>query len=232
VGAGEVNQEIGHAYVQVFGGCLERAIRPFVRHGDVYTSPHKLTFPGPNGKEFSFDIHGGFHYDEVFIESKGYTTGANLLDAYKAFVAKAYATTTQFARHGSDHFWFVSNVPFGCQQGRNLVSTPFLIDALKSEPARSILGDAPIDQEHVRRLSERVAAMILTDRFIRSVGVAYLVRPGDTLWAILKSFHGGRVPGSFGTIAAQIAAENNLSSPDVIKAGKKIVMPWYGILLE
>jgi hypothetical protein len=226
---GEIAQEIGRAYVHVFGGCLEQAIRPFIRRFDIYSAPHKLTFKSFSGRDYSFDIGGQYGYEEVFIESKGYSTGSNLLDEYRAFVAKAYVTSVQSKRHSRDLFWFVTNVPFGCATGSALVSPDFITESLGSEAARPILSAALIDPGHVRSLAERLAAIILTDAFIRVVGFTYVVQSGDTLWSILKMAHGGRAPRAFGVIAAEVSTKNNLQSPDRILAGQRLLVPWYGM---
>ncbi len=194
---GEISQEVGRAYVYVFGGCLERAVKGFRQTFNVYMNPEKLTFNGFSGTEYSFDISGLYESAEVFVESKGYRDSSGLLEGYKEFLAKAYCTSVQIARHERDHFWFVTNLSFGSSFGRRLWSPDFISDSLRgSKPPRSaaIIGGAQIDEGHVRSLSQRVAVGIFTDSFIRVMGVLYRFQPGDTLWSATKLIHGGSIP--------------------------------------
>ena len=50
---GEVSQESGRAYVYVFGGCLERAIKGFRQIFNGYENPEKVAFTGLSGTEYS-----------------------------------------------------------------------------------------------------------------------------------------------------------------------------------
>lgn len=230
---GELSQEIGRAYVFVLSGCLQRAVKDFKPAFDVYTAPDKLSFAGLSGAEYSFDLSGYYLGTEVWVESKGYRNGDALLDAYREFLAKAYCTSVQFARHRRDLFWFVTNVPFGTSLGRKLVTADFVCESLRSakpQRATTILGNAPIDEAHVRSLVPRIAIGIFTDSFIKVMGTSYRFRPGDNLWNVIRLLHGGRVPGwEFGSIAAQVANMNGLRSPDLIRSGQRLHLPWFGI---
>src|ERR1700761_5196538 len=127
---GEISQELGRAYVQIFGGCLERTVKGFRQVFDVYKSPEKLTFKGFSGTKYSFDLQGYYQNSEVFVESKGYQDGSGLMEAYKEFFAKAYCTSVLMEQHQRDHFWFVTNVPFGSSFGRRLWSFDFILESL------------------------------------------------------------------------------------------------------
>lgn len=229
---GELSHEIGRAYVFVLSGCLQRAVKNFKPFFDVYEAPEKLSFKGFSGAPYSFDLSGYHHGVEVFVESKGYKDGNTLLDAYREFLAKAYCTTVQFARHQRDRFWFVTNVPFGSSVGRNLVDSNFVSASLRAErPAASaaILGDAVIDDRHVRSLASRLAIGIFTDSFIKVMGLFYRVRPGDSLWSAMKLLHGGRIPTpQFDVLTAQVASMNDLKDPNKIRSGQRLHMPWFG----
>jgi hypothetical protein len=231
---GETSQEAGRSYVFVFGGCLERTIKRFSLSFDVYNAPDKVSFHGlSDGTEYSFDLSGTYEGSEVFVECKGYNDGANLLDEYREFLAKAYCTSIQYQRHRKDLFWFVTNVPFGTSFGRGLWSLEFISEALRSRQtleSKRILGGAEIDAAHVRSLADRVAVGIFTDSFIKVMGTQYRFRPGDTLWSVTKLLHGGRMPlPHFGPIELRVQDMNNLSSPNLIRSGKRIQMPWFGI---
>jgi hypothetical protein len=220
--------------VFVFGGCLERTIKRFSLTFDVYNSPDKLSFSGlADGSQYSFDLAGTYEASEVFVECKGYNDGANLLDEYKSFLAKVYCTSVQSQRHRRDLFWFVTNVPFGTSFGRRLWSSEFIGEALRNKQApeiKSILGGVEIDGTFVRSLADRVAVGIFTDSFIKVMGTQYRFRPGDTLWSVTKLLHGGRMPlAHFGPIEARVQNMNNLSNPNLIRSGKRIQMPWFGI---
>jgi hypothetical protein len=231
---GETSQEAGRSYVFVFGGCLERTIKRFSLNFDVYSSPDKVSFNGlTDGSQYSFDLSGVYEAAEVFVECKGYKDGANLLEEYKTFLAKAYCTSVQFQRHRRDLFWFVTNVPFGTSLGRRLWSSEFIGEALRTRQTsetKDILGGAKIDSAFVRSLAERVAVGIFTDSFIKVMGTQYRFRPGDTLWSVTKLLHGGRMPLThFGPIEAKVQHMNNLSNPNLIRSGKRIQMPWFGM---
>jgi hypothetical protein len=230
---GEVSQEIGRAYVYVFSGCLERAVKGFRQTFDVYAQPEKLTFTGFSGASYSFDVSGMYEGREVFIESKGYRDGSGILDAYKEFLAKAYCASVQIARHRKDHFWFVTNVPFGTSLGRRLWSPEFMSEALrgaKPPAAAAIIGGALIDEAHVRSLSHRIAVGIFTDSFIRVMGTLYRFRPGDTLWSATKLIHGGRIPlARFEPIAVKVQYMNDLRDPNRIRSGQRLLLPWFGM---
>jgi hypothetical protein len=230
---GEISHEIGRAYVFVLCGCLQRAVKDFTPLFDVYSAPEKLSFKGLSGSDYSFDLSGHIHATEVFIESKGYKDGNSLLDAYREFLAKAYCTTVQFSRHQRDQFWFATNVPFGTSIGRKLVDSQFVSDSLrssKSPGAAAILGDAAIDDGHVRSLASRLAIGIFTDSFIKVMGTLYRFRPGDNLWNATKLLHGGRMPVShYDSVVEQVVRMNNLRDPNHIRSGQRLHLPWYGI---
>ncbi len=230
---GEVSQEIGRAYVHIFIGCLERAVRGFRQTFDVYAQPEKLTFAGFSGAPYSFDVSGLNEGREVFVESKGYRDASGILDAYKEFLAKAYCASVQIERHRHDHFWFVTNVPFGSSLGRRLSSPEFVSEALRSTrppAAAAIIGGATIDENHVRSLSERIAVAIFTDSFVRVMGTLYRFRQGDTLWSVTKLIHGGRMPlPHFDPIVARVKRMNDLQDPNRIRSGQRLHLPWFGV---
>jgi len=230
---GEVSQEIGRAYVYVLSGCLHRCISGFEPLFDVYTSPEKVSFVGNSGASYSFDSVGAYDDAEVLIEYKGYSNGDGLLASYREFLEKAYCTSVQFSRHSHDDFWFVTNVPFASKAGREIVSPKFVRDTLTSMQSRSesrILGETPIDDGYVRRLCERLAVVILTDSFIKLIGIRYRVRSGDSVWRLVKRIHGGRIPGgNFGYIESQVRDANRLEDAGHIQAGQLILLPWYGM---
>jgi len=231
---GEVSHEIGRGYVYVFSGCLERAVRGFRQTFDVYAQPEKVAFTGFSGASYSFDVSGMYDGREVFIESKGYRDGTGILDAYKEFLAKAYCASVQIARHRNDHFWFVTNVPFGSSLGRRLGSVEFISEALRRvrpPKADTIFGGALVDEAHVRSLSQRIAVGIFTDSFIRVMGTLYTFRPGDTLWSATKLIHGGRMPlPQFAPIAAKVQYMNDLRDPNRIRSGQRLLLPWFGMV--
>src|SRR6266481_879877 len=230
---GEVSHEIGRAYVFVLCGCLERAVKDFKPVFDVYSAPEKLSFTGFSGTPYSFDLSGYAHAAEVFVESKGYKDGASMLDAYREFLAKAYCTSVQFARHRRDQFWFATNVPFGSSIGRALVDSKFVSDSLRSSKSpggAAILGDATIDDGHVRSLASPLAIGIFTDSFIKVMGTLYRFQPGESLWSATKLLHGGRIPlPHFDSVVAQVVSMNNLRNPNHIRSGQRLHLPWFGI---
>lgn len=233
---GEVNQATGRAYQFAFIGALEGAIRSFENLYTVERDPDKTSFKGRTGKPFSFDFSGiymgGAGTSEVFGESKGYRHGGRLLAEYRIFLAKAYVVTTDYQRHKNDLFWFVTNVPFGCTEGITIRSREFLYRSLtdtSNAPVREILGDGFIDRDVVYDLVDRIGVFILTDSFLMSVDLSYRVMPGDTIWHIVKKFHAGRVPSRFRVAAEKIAQKNDLPSPDDIKSGSRIRIPWFGL---
>lgn len=233
---GEVMQAIGEAYQRVFLAALEADIPYFENKFDVRTAPEKTSFASRSGGEFSFDFNGVYNHpwvhSEVFGECKGYSVGGGLLNEFRAFVAKAYVTSTDYARHRTDRFWFVTNVPFGCSEGSSILGYDFVSATLsdRNNPAvKQILGDGHIDERLVGSLAGRLAVFILTDCFLMNTKLSYKVQPGESLWTILKKIHAGRAPSTFGNIARQIASENNLRSPDRLRSGKRIRLSWYGI---
>lgn len=234
--AGEVNQAVGRAYQYVFVGVLEACIKGYENQFYVETEPEKTSFATRNGSRFSFDFSGVYrepvYNREVFGESKGYRNGASLLDEYRAFLAKAYVTSYDYERHRHDYFWFVTNVPFACREGGGIRSYEFIGRALR-DPAnaniRDILGDGHVDDRKVLSLAERVAVFILTDSFLMATEISYKVKEGESLWAILKKLHGGRPPRGFGGMAKQIARRNELQSPDRVRSGQRIRLPWHGM---
>jgi hypothetical protein len=113
------------------------------------------------------------------------------------------------------------------------VESKFIGEALrvqKSAGAAAILGDAAIDDAHVRSLASRLAIGIFTDSFIKVMGTSYRVQPGDTLWSATKLLHGGRIPlPQFDSVVAQVVGLNNLKDPNRIRSGQRLHMPWFGI---
>ena len=233
---GEVNQTIGQAYQYVFIGALEANIKCFENKFNVQSAPEKTSFTGRTGKGYSFDFNGvlldSYRTAEVFGESKGYIKGDNLLPEFRTFLAKAYVTSSDHTRHRNDHFWFVTNVPFACSEGSRIRSFDFVRSVLadtKNLDVIEILGSGHLDDGFVRSLVERLGIFILTDSYLMNTDISYRVVPGDSIWTIVKKFHGGRVPSGFGHLAGSIAAKNQLPSPDKIRSGKRLNLRWSGI---
>jgi len=232
---GEIPHEIGYAYCKVLVGCLERTIKHFRQTFFIYDAPEKLTFSGTSQATFSFDASGVFSYPghncEAWIEAKGHKDGTKVYEGFKEFLAKSYVTTVLNARNSADFFWFVTNVPFGSTIGRNLTSHEFISKILtteKNSSVENIIGSLPIDPDHVKDLSRRVAVGIFTDSYIQIMGVSYLVQPGDNVWKIIKTLHGNRMP-SFAPIPDLVARLNGLENPNKIRSGSRLHFPWYGI---
>jgi nucleoid-associated protein YgaU len=235
-GPGEVNQQVGRAYLEVFVASLQASVPGFENKFTVYTEADKTSFNSRGGAEYSFDFNGTYFQPwgtcEVFGESKGYVRAGDLLKEFRAFLAKAYVTSTDHKRHRRDHFWFVTNVPFGCTEGSAVRSFEFVMAALAdrgTEELRNILGSGHIDDGLVRDLLDRLGVFILTDSYLMRSALSYRVGSGDTLWNIVKRFHGGRVPAGFGSFAQRIATDNNLESPDRLRSGQWLKLPWCGM---
>jgi LysM domain-containing protein len=234
--AGEVNHVIGQAYQAVFIAALETTISGFENKFNVYAEPEKTSREGRSDKTFSFDF-AGYHSDplgsrEVFGESKGYSKGSGLLPDFRAFLAKAYVTSTDYSQNRRDLFWFVTNVPFACDQGSGIRSFEFVKKALTdrtNQQVQEILGNGHVDDSDIRSLVERLGIFILTDSFLMNTELSYKVSRGDNLWTILKKLYAGNAPRGFGSEAELIARNNNLSSPDKIIAGKRIRLHWRGL---
>ena len=166
--AGEVNQAIGHAYQLAFIGALEANIRYFENKFTVEREPEKTSFDARTGKGFSFDFCGVYNHpwvsNEVFGECKGYSKANGLVGEYKSFLAKAYVASTDYRRHRNDLFWFVTNVPFACNEGGNIRTVEFVQKALTdggNRQVRDILGEGHIDDSLVRNLVSRIGVFIL-----------------------------------------------------------------------
>ena len=233
---GEVNQAVGQAYQYVFIAALEANIVNFENNFHVHLEPEKTSFDSRTGKQYSFDFSGvynqGWRRVDVFGESKGYNKARNLLAEFRAFLAKAYVTTTDYRRHKKDYFWFVTNVPFGCSEGDGIRSYEFVKDALNDRSntqMREILGEGHVDDLLVRDLVDRLGVFILTDSYLRNTKLSYRVRPGESLWTILKRLYGGSAPAGFRGIAEDIARQNGLESPDRIVSGRRLNLDWHGI---
>src|SRR5579863_4111229 len=217
---GEVNQAVGQAYQYVFVAALEANIGSYENNYHVHLEPEKTSFETRSGKHFSFDFGGiynlGWRNVDVFGECKGYGKAQNLLAEFRAFAAKAYVTSTDYQRHRNDYFWFVTNVPFACAEGVGVRSYEFLKETLIDNPTpqvKEILGDGHVDDQIVRGLVARLSVFIFTDSFLQKTKLSYKVRPGESLWVILKKLYGGTAPEGFGAIAEDIARENGLKSP-------------------
>lgn len=233
---GEVNQAIGRAYQYVFIGALEANIKPFENKFHVHDAPEKTSFTGRSGKNYSFDFNGVFFDSmrnaEVFGESKGYSKGDSLLSEFRTFIAKAYVTSCDHKRHRNDLFWFVTNVPFACSEGSRIRSFEFIWSTLADKTNADVvevLGSGSIDDSFVRSLIDRLGVFILTDSYLMNADISYTAAPGDSIWTIVKKFHGGRIPSGFGHLARSIAAKNGLRSPDKIRSGQRIKLRWSGL---
>jgi len=233
---GEVTQMIGRAYQYVFIGALEGCMKGFENKFNVHTEPDKTSFTARTGKAYSFDFSGvyrrGWSYAEVLGECKGYSAGVGLLAEFRSFLAKVYVTATDNARHRNDYFWFVTNVPFACSEGSGIRNYEFVRTCLadRSRPeVREILGESHVDDGLLWPLVDRIGVFILTDSFLVNTDLLYRVNDGESIWAILKKFYGGRVPSDFGAVAKEIALKNDLPSPDRIRSGKRIRLSWRGI---
>lgn len=237
---GEMNQVVGQAYVTVLTGCLEYTVKPFQKQFDVYSNPEKLTFYKCDGNgTFSFDVMGTYKHPlrncELFIESKGYANGSSLLKEYKEFIAKSYVTRCLYHRHVNDYFCFVTNVPFGSSEGRQLTSVDFLenrvLNFKENSEISSIIGNIPIDRKHIESLSKRLSICFFTDSFIRISGINYKVKDGDSIWTIMEDIHAKKVPDiSLNEIKYTIQSWNpKVKDADLIVTGETLHLPWYGI---
>lgn len=234
--AGEVNQAIGRAYQLVFVAALEAHISGFENRFTVEKEPEKTSFETRSGRSFSFDFSGihndGWRKREVFGESKGYARASDLRRAYKLFLAKAYVVSTNYQRNRNDLFWFVTNVPFACNEGSSIRTLDFVKRTLSDESdhdVREILGEGHVDDMLVRNLTQNLGVFILTDSYLMNVDLSYKVASGDSLWTIMKRFHAGLPPPSFGALANSIAESNGLQSPDQIRSGTRIRVRWLGV---
>jgi hypothetical protein len=233
---GEVNQRIGRIYQQVFIGALEATIRPFEAQFYVDTDPLKTSFAGRDGNNYSFDFCGTYNHPvvrkEVFGECKGYTTRAGLLPDFRLFLARAYVTSVDNRRHADDYFWFITNVPFACQEGTGVRTFRFVKTTLETRATPemdAVLGKGKIDDAFVQRLVGNLGVFILTDSFLQSTEISYKIKPGDTVWDILKNLHGTNAQYHFAAFAKEIAATNRLKSPDHIIKNKRIRLRWRGL---
>jgi hypothetical protein len=233
---GEVNQAVGQAYQYVFIAALEANIVNFENNFHVHLEPEKTSFRARTGRDFSFDFSGvynlGWRRIDVFGESKGYSKARNLLAEFRAFLAKAYVTTTDYPQNSNDYFWFVTNVPFACSEGSGIKSYEFVRETLndKNNPqVQEILGEGHVDDQSVRDLVGRLGVFILTDSYLRNTRLSYKVRPGESSWTILKRLYGGSAPAGFRGIAEDIARKNGLPSADLLASGKRLKLDWQGI---
>lgn len=221
-----------------FVGCLEASIRGFRHQFLVTDNEDKVTFmPFESKPSFSFDVMGTYRTPssstEVFLECKGYTEDSGLFVKYKRFVAQAYLTSALFARHNSDHFWFVCNVPFACSRGRKITTHSELLSILTQpdDNVRALLGDIKIDNERVRLLPNKIAVFILTDEYMKAMGVPYTVKEGDNIESIIYDLHGHRM--DFSTLSKYYselqAANEGIKDLNHIEPGWTLKMPWFGV---
>ena len=237
---GEIMHGLGRTYQDIFIAALQSSIPEFWNHFTVQQEPSKTSFPGQPGKPYSFDFSGTYADRlcgsvEVFGESKGYKKGSSLLPEFREFVAKAYVTSTDYERNRKDLFWFVTNVPFACNEGSGLRTFEFIKKALSDKQnsgVQEILGPRHIDDNMIRDLLPRVGIFIFTDSLLQRMYLRYTVKPGDNLWTIMERFHGGKPPRNFNSVAQRIAEKNRLKSPNKILSGTRILVPWFGITPE
>lgn len=236
---GEVAQAVGRAYGLALVGCLEVCVLGFQRLFDVQSNPDKLSFRLPDGKSFSFDFSGVVQRKsvpprEVLLEAKGYTRGADLLPAYRDFVARSMVVAGRNDGRANDLFWFVANVPFGSSIGRGLSQPDFIYKCVAdSSYAPEIWPDEAQLRYACIRFAEQLSVCILPDSFMRLTGVRYRVQQDDNLWLILKKLHGGIVPvEDYAPVAEAIALDNDLQTADVIQPLTSVHVPWFGIPSE
>lgn len=234
---GEVIQQVGRDYMQALIGCLEASMGAFRREYEVTYTPDKLTFETAQERSFSFDVKGVYNYPgrkrDVFIECKGYTKGSNLRTPYQHFVARAYVASSRYLQSRDDDFWFVTNVPFAIEDGKNITSYETLTKILTestNQQTRTILEGTTINDRHVRRLAGNIAVCILTDTFMKRTGLSYPVRSGDFLWDIGRRFHDDTLSVSqTGTFVQEVMQMNTIiKNPHYIEADWRLRTPWYG----
>lgn len=177
----EEHHEKGKNYVDYFNGLLTLSLEKlkYSKLFDVYKNTKRLTFDIDN-KKFSFDMKGIIEYNdevrEVWIESKGYSEGSNLLNYYKEFIFRAYQTILSGKTNEDDLFFFVTNAPFGGSI-KNLFSSSFIEKTLEEKGIFEYKTD-----EKFLKFSESVFGIIFTDSYINLFTKKHTIKPGDSLW--------------------------------------------------
>lgn len=183
----EEQHEIGKEYLECFNGLLIMTLKhlSYQKLYDAYKNETRVTFE-VNGRKISFDSKGTIEYDgekrDVWVESKGYSEGSNLLDSYKEFIKRAYEVVISNEVNENDIFIFVTNAPFGSSV-KNIFKKEYIMKILLTEYGS--LDIAVITK--INKISENIFGMIFTDSYIKLLTNNKKIQTGDSLWNIWRN---------------------------------------------
>lgn len=233
---GEVQPEKARMMNRCFAACLQQIIRGFRTQFFVEKNPEKLTLPLPDDRGFSFDIVGRLRSNdfdgEVWIEGKAYTAASDLLQHYRRFVRRVALARLHQDRVKNDRFWFISSAPFGCTEGSEIGTHAWMRNAIRvpTGSVKEVVISADeleaIDQTGYEDLARSTHALILTPELMRTTKLRQFPEDGDSIWSLTQHLYHGRVPEEFGRYSQSVSAVNQLSSPDLIKVGEALELPF------
>ncbi|WP_134796994.1 hypothetical protein [Mycobacterium avium] len=241
---GEVQPEKARIMNRCFAACLQQIIRGFRAQFFVEKSPEKLTLDLPGDRGFSFDIVGRLRSNdfdgEVWIEGKAYTAASDLLQHYRQFVRRVALARLYQKRVKNDRFWFISSAPFGCAEGSEVGTQSWMRKTIRNPKSATSFGEVVISPEEVESieqsgyedLARSAHALILTPELMRTTKLRQFPEDGDSIWSLTKYLYNGRVPEEFGRYSQSVSAVNQLSSPDFIKVGEPLELPFLEGLID
>ncbi|MCS5423201.1 MULTISPECIES: hypothetical protein [Psychrilyobacter] len=190
----EEQHKIGLEYVQKFGAILTANLQHsnFKVTFNAYDNPNKLKFKTETKKEISFDLQGFMKYKnisrDVWIESKGYSEGSNLLNQYKNFIARSFFIWNTNERYQDDIFIFITNVPFGSTLGKKLNSKEFVkasVLEFGTEYFKDLNGIKELEGT-IYEFFKNIFPIILTDSYIELISETFKVSEGQSLWNLWR----------------------------------------------
>ncbi len=184
-----------------------------VKVGDIVETGQELGTKGTTGYSTGEHLHYGVKVNGSYVDPKPYLLGTKDIPQYGGSSTPATGSGTTFKVGDKVMFTgtlYRDSYGNGAGQSRtNLEATIYLVNSAGSHPYNINNGLGWVRAEDLTAVGSSN----------NSTGKYYTVVRGDTLWGIAKRFYGN------GSRYPEIAKANNISNPDLIHVGQRLLIP-------
>ncbi len=183
-----------------------------VKVGDIIECGQEIGIKGTTGYSTGEHLHYGVKVNGSWVDPKPYLLGTKSLPQYNSVDTSTNNATSYIKYNVGDKVRFTGTLyrdsyGNGAGQSRtNLEATIYLVNPGSKCPYNINNGLGWVRAEDLTSLNA-------------SSNKYYTVVKGDTLWAIAQRFYGN------GSRYPEIAKANNISNPNIINVGQKLIIP-------